>query len=219
MNAKKNVILSTKKLSPGQKDILQRAKIPFFDYDAMTISHLDFKINKVFQNFIFTSQNAVRAFLNKFTEPKNCFCVGEKTKSLLEENGYKVIKTARNASILGEIIIKNYQKESFLFLCGNKRREELPSILKENNIEFEEVFVYKTKLNRKKLNIASDAILFFSPSSIESYSAENKIGDHIAFCIGNTTAIEAKKHTDKIIIPPKSTVEDLLAEVLKHYST
>ncbi|MEE9361752.1 MAG: uroporphyrinogen-III synthase [Cellulophaga sp.] len=210
-------ILSTKKISPIQKDILSKAGLSFFDYDAITISNLAFKVKNDYQNYIFTSQNAVRAILNTDYKLKNCFCVGEKTKLLLESNGLEVTENSKKASFLGEIVAKNYKNESFLFICGNRRREELPAILKENKITFEEVVVYETNLNRKKIDFAPNAILFFSPSGVESYNSENEIGDSIAFCIGDTTAKEAEKHTTNTIIPAKSTIDNLLIEVLKYY--
>ena len=72
------------------------------------------KIDGIFDRLIFTSQNAVRIIFNdlKINEQiahKDCFCVGEKTKFLLEENGLKVIKMSQKSSFLADFISKNYK--------------------------------------------------------------------------------------------------------------
>ena len=89
-------ILSTKKLSTIQKDQLLQEGLCVVDYDAIAITFLDFEAPEVIDNAIFTSQQAVRSFLKKsqgVLSIKNCFCVGPKTKSLLEE---KWAKSDRN---------------------------------------------------------------------------------------------------------------------------
>ncbi|MGY0406726.1 uroporphyrinogen-III synthase, partial [Pseudoalteromonas sp. SYSU M81241] len=58
----------------------------------------------------------------------NAFCVGEKTTSLLVENGLKIAEMAEYASALAKNIVERYQNETFVFLCGNKRRDELPDM-------------------------------------------------------------------------------------------
>ncbi len=53
--------------------------------------------------------------------------MGEKTNSLLEENGFKVIKMNEYASELGDYIVEKYPNEKFHFFCGNIRSDEIPS--------------------------------------------------------------------------------------------
>ncbi len=222
---KKGAILSTKKLSPVQKELLLNTGAALVEYDAIKIEFVDFKIADTIKNVIFTSQNAVKAFHNKIigsgTEENKvlrCFCVGKKTKTLLEKNGLRVVECAENALELGKIIAKHHKNESFLFFCGNKRRDELPKVLKEGDIPFKEIEVYKTIINPKAFDRAFDGILFFSPSAVESYMLKNKIGESITFCIGNTTAEEARKHTNNVIIANKPTIENVLVQVAKHFN-
>ncbi len=210
-------ILSTKKLTIAQKELLLNTGISFVEYNAIQIEFLESIVEADIQNAIFTSKNAVRAIINSGMNISNCFCVGENTKRLLEENGKKVIETAQNASNLAEIIIKNYKDDSFLFFCGNLRRNELPDLLNQNNIELKEQIVYKTHQNLKKFDRSFDGILFFSPSGIQSYVEENKMNDSIAFCIGKTTASEARKHTKNIIIANKPTVENVIVQTAKYF--
>ncbi len=210
-------ILSTKKLSTSQKELLLSSGIGFVVYDAIKIELL--KVDKLpdVQNAIFTSKNAVKSVLSSGTNISNCFCVGDNTKKLLEENGQKVIENAQNASNLAKIIAKKHKDESFLFFCGNLRRNELPDLLKERKIALKEQIVYKTHPNSKKFDRSFEGILFFSPSGVQSFVSENDMDSSIAFCIGKTTASEAKKYTDNIIIANKPTVENVIVQAVKYF--
>ncbi len=219
-----STILSTKKLTASQKELLRGSRITVFDYDAIAIEYLRFEwlSESVHDFYVFTSQNAVKSVLkkNQFsnTAEKRALCVGTKTRHVLESNGFGIIETAQSASDLAKIILKKYKKNSFLFFSGNLRREELPKTLMENNIRYKEIQVYRTTFNTNKIDRSFEGVLFFSPSGVRSYMEKNSLNHGIAFCIGTTTAKEAKKHTDKIIISNIPTVEELLATTIKHYS-
>ena len=58
----------------------------------------------------------------------------EKTKSLLEEKGQKVIKMCQNSSDLAQFIAKNHENDSFSFFCGKQRRPEIETILHQKKI-------------------------------------------------------------------------------------
>ena len=210
-------ILSTKKLSVAQKELLLNTGLGFVEYDAIRIEFIETSIDYTIQNAIFTSKNAVKAIQDFGMNISNCFCVGENTKKLLQEHDLNVVETAQNASDLAKTIIENYKNESFLFLCGNLRRNELPDLLKQNNVDVKEKVVYKTHLKSNKFNRQFDGILFFSPSGIQSYVSENTIGESIVFCIGNTTASEAKKHTENSIVANKPTVENVIVQAVKYF--
>ncbi len=213
-------ILSTKKLKSTQRESLREASLSIVEYDAIEVTNLDFKVPENIANAIFTSQNAVRSFIeNKNAYKKGigkCFCVGEKTKSLLEKNGHKVFKMTANSSELAHFILKEHQNDSFYFFCGSLRREEIPSTLKKAKIEIFEVKTYETTLNLVRFEQKCDGILFFSPSGVQSFTSENKIENSMAICIGSTTASEAKKHTDNIKIAQKATIESVINQVIKN---
>ncbi|MCZ4317821.1 uroporphyrinogen-III synthase [Aequorivita viscosa] len=218
-------VLATKKLKENQRSLLLNADVTLVEYNAIKIEFVPFEIPKNIVNAIFTSQNGVNSFFasvrsNNATSPivnsiKNCFCVGEKTKALLEENGLKVMKMTEYASELSDYLVKNHKNDTFHFFCGNIRSEEIPSKLKENNISFKEIEVYRTALNPKKIERQFDAILFFSPSGVRSFISENKINNSAAVCIGTTTASEAKKYTENVVISNTTTVESVIAKAVK----
>ena len=210
-------VLSTKKLSPSQRNLLLHAGLGFVEYDAISVTPISFDAPQNIENAIFTSSHAVKVVENSKITIENPFCVGEKTKSLLVENGQKVAKTAQNASELAHFIVKKHKNEQFLYFCGNRRREELPKILSENKVSFSEVVVYQTDLNLKRFDRTFDGILFFSPSGVESFTSENKIENTIAFCIGETTATEARRYADTIVIANTPTVESVIAKAAKTF--
>lgn len=210
-------VLSTKKLSESQRNLLLQAGVGLVEYDAIAIEPLDFEVEGHIENAIITSQNAVKAMLDKEIEIENCFCVGERTDALLEENGYNVKVMADYGKELAKIIIDKFVDQKFTFFCGNLRRDELPNILKENKVSFTEVEVYQTELKPKKFERTFDGILFFSPSAVESFLKENTLENTITFCIGTTTAAEAEKYTNVINVATKPTIENVIVQVVKHF--
>lgn len=60
-----------------------------------------------------------------------------------------------------------------------------------------------------------DGILFYSPSGVQGFCKENELKDSTAFCIGTTTAAEAKKHTDKVVISKEPTVKGLVHQTVE----
>jgi uroporphyrinogen-III synthase len=209
-------ILSTKKLSNSQKQLFLNAGLSLVEYNAIIIEAVDFELSsEKIKNAIFTSKKAVKAVLGK-VEIENCFCVGEKTAAILSENEFQIQEIADYGKDLAEIIVQKYPEATFTFFCGKKRRDELPEILKLENIKCKEIEVYSTGLNPREFPQEFDGILFFSPSAVQSFTAENQLKNTIAFCIGETTATEAKKHTKNIIIATKPSIENVIVQVAKY---
>lgn len=219
--AKPIQIVATKKLSGEQKQVLAKANIEVIEADFIQTQNKPFELKDLNENLIFTSQNAVHSVLSNTEseklKSKNVFCVGLKTKILLSESGFNVVAYTGYASDLAEIITLIYRQESFTFFSGNLRRETLPQALKEADVKFNEIQVYDTSLTPQKIKTAPDAILFFSPSGVESYLKENTIKKEKCFCIGETTADALDKITKNIIIADQPTVEDVIEDVIEEY--
>jgi len=215
-------ILSTKILLANQKQLLSEANFELVEVDFIKTENTNFELKDIKDNLIFTSQNAVQSLLNhpewEQLKAKNVFCVGLKTKALLNENGFVVTVYTGYASDLTEIINLIYSKEHFTFFSGNLRRETLPQGLKEAGVDFNEIKVYETVLTPQKIKSVSEGILFFSPSGVESYLKDNKIRKEICFCIGNTTAEALEKLTKNIVIAEHPTVEDTILECINEYN-
>jgi uroporphyrinogen-III synthase len=219
-------ILSTKTLSDEQRQAFLDANFDLLEQDFIEIKNNLFELNKINNNLIFSSQNAVLSLMEQngweILKTKSVFCVGIKTKELLEVNGFTVDVYMDYASELAEIITLIYNKESYTFLSGNLRKETLPEALKSEGIIFNEIEVYQTTLAPFKISEQEkfDGIMFFSPSAVESYLTNNKIKNEICFCVGNTTAKSLELNKVKnIVIAEIPTIEEVIVEVIEYYST
>ena len=214
-------ILSTKTLLSHQKQTLLDAGFSVAEANFIKTENSDFDLKEINDNLIFTSQNAAQSVLlhpkSNELKSKTVFCVGIKTKALLEENGFNVDVYVDYASDLAEIITLIYSSESFTFFSGNLRKETLPKALKAAKVNFNEIQVYETTLTPQKIKTPVDGILFFSPSAVESYLKENKIKNEICFCIGETTASSLEKITRNIIVADQPSVENVIEDVIEEY--
>lgn len=214
-------VLSTRKLTRSQKELLLNAGIGLVEKDFISIVPLEFSVEELPQNLIFTSQNSVKIFDRYFSKSKpldkNIFCVGEKTAALLSEKGYSVKETADYGAELSERIAALYKQEEFMFFCGKKRNPDLPDTLLQHHINFSEKHIYDTVFTPTKIDRIFDGLLFFSPSGVKSYYKENAPSESTAFCIGTTTAAEAEKYTSRIMLAKKPSIENVIVQVIRQF--
>ena len=214
-------ILSTKVLSPTQRETLENGNFSVIEADFIATRNQNFELQEINTNLIFTSQNAAQSVLLhpkcQELKSKNVFCVGIKTKALLEENGFNVIVYVDYAADLAEIITLIYANESYTFFSGNLRKETLPIALKEAKIKFNEIQVYETSLTPIKIKETVEAILFFSPSGVESYLMENKLKKEICFCIGETTAAALPINVKNIIVANQPSIEEVIEDAIAEF--
>ena len=64
-----------------------------------------------------------------------------------------------------------------------------------------------------------DAVLFYSPSGVESYLQNNSLTQTTSFALGETTAKCLQTYTDNIITASQPTIEHLIAAVRKYTTT
>ena len=175
-------------------------------------------------NVIFTSSNAVNA-VGKIVTPETdwkIFCIEPATKKRVE-NIFKnslIVVTAKDAAELSEKIIKDKSVKQIVFFCGNQRRDLLPSQLRKNEIEVEELIVYETIETPQIVSKKYDGILFFSPSAVRSFFVKNKLKEETKiFAIGKTTAEEVKIFSNNTtVISEIPDTEKLIGEVIKYFS-
>jgi len=125
---------------------------------------------------VFTSANAVEAVAAELGEQKpgwKIFCMGHATRQLAGKYFGKnlIIESADNARELAELIIHKADSE-VIFFCGDQRRNELPDLLRKNNIRVKEIVVYQTIATPCKIEKKYDGILFFSPTGVQSFFRE-----------------------------------------------
>jgi uroporphyrinogen-III synthase len=174
---------------------------------------------------VFTSMNAVDAvtvFLDGHQPDWSIYSIGAATARLIKEyfGEERIAGTASDAPALAELIAADRFTDEVIFFCGDQRRDELPVILKQHDIEVNEIVVYQTIATPHKIEKYYFGILFFSPTAVQSFFSKNKVADRtILFAIGNTTANEIRKFSgNKIIISDEPGKENLVAKMIEYFS-
>lgn len=170
---------------------------------------------------VFTSMNAVEAVTEQLDGQQpdwSIYCMGNTTQQLVKKyfGEAAIAGTAADAAELAETIVEDETIDEVFFFCGNQRRDDLPRILNEHNIEVNEIVVYSTIATPHKIDKAYNGILFFSPSAADSFFAANKLGkETILFAIGNTTAAAIRKYTsNRIVISEEPGKENLVQQMI-----
>ena len=229
MNSEIN-IFSTKKLNCSIASNAARFGFRFIEYDFIEINILAEAaqakaIEKCNQNIIFTSANAVNAYreiIEKYAlkiPAKNVYCLEEAT---LEAAGNlsnaTIISSAKNAETLARLILSQKDMGPMSFFCGNKRRAELPSILKSGNIAVDEIVLYNAVARHHAIKEAYDGILFFSPGAVESFFQANYLPGNIpCFCIGHTTMGALRQYSNNTILVAAASSQAAVIDCAQTY--
>ncbi len=218
-------ILSTKKLKSSVKELLLQNHFQLIEDDWIEIEYivspgLKNQIDNSSDALVFTSRHAVEGLLRNSTsilKDKKVFCLNGETLRATENLQLPIVATAKDAPSLASKIIES-KTSQVSFFCGNLHRQELPELLRKNNIAVDEITTYNTILSPKKNSSPSDFVLFFSPSGAESFFQSNAIGKSvICFCIGDTTSkYVGSKISNKIIIA-KEPSQESVAEALLNF--
>jgi len=178
-------------------------------------------LKKKHKNVVFTSKNAVESVLYSATPEalqfENIYCVGRKTRRLIKNKIGKVAHFENNAKDLAKHLVDFIEGTEVTYFHGNLSLKDLPSILEENNITVNGIEAYRTKLDSNTIPKDVKGILFFSPSTVESYLQENK-ADKIAYCIGETTAKAARAHFKEVKVAKMPSVESVIELVNEDYN-
>ncbi len=218
----KTNIYSTKSLTEDQR-LLFNEKVLSKSSDFIKISlnriHPNVLKNEI-KNVIITSKNAVESLITNYSASelqfKNIYCVGRRTKRLVENKIGKVTHSEKNAKKLAEYLVDYIEGTEVTYFCSDLRLDDLPTILSENNIIVNEVEAYQTKFDGEKISESVEGIMFYSPSTVQSFIKSNK-ANGIAFCIGETTAKEARNHFKDVRVAKVPTVESVIELVNEHY--
>jgi hydroxymethylbilane synthase len=216
-------VYSTKKLTNNQMQLFSESiQVAGDDFIRISLNRIPQNVLKSeIENVIITSKNAVESLVtNGDVETlrfENIYCVGRKTKRLIERRIGTVKHSENNAEKLATYLAKHLKGREVTYFCSDLRLDELPDTLARENVKVNEVEAYQTRHSPVKVDESVEGILFFSPSAIQSYLIENS-GGKIAFCIGETTAAEARKHFTDVRVAKIPTVEGVIDLVNIHYA-
>ena len=213
-------LLSTKSLTESQRQQLAEAGLSVVEQEFIRVQLLPVPAIKWQHNLLFTSQQAVKSVVaqKSIPHPENhtVFCVGEKTRSALEDSGFSVSASFDTAEALGSYLI-DAEWNDFDFFCGDRRLDALPQRLQEAGIAFCERVVYSTQNYSVKIETPIQGILFFSPSGVESFLEKNTLDGLPCFCIGSTTAQALAGLTQLVFIAPTPSIEATITICLDYF--
>ena len=219
---KQTNIFSTKSLTEDQRLLFhEKIIIDSDDFIKINVNRIAPAILKSkIENVIITSKNAVESLVSNFSAEelqfKNIYCVGRRTKRLVENRIGKIKHVEKNANKLAEYLVEYIEGAEVTYFCSDLRLDDLPTILENSNIKVNEVEAYQTKYDAVKIDENIEGVMFYSPSTVQSFMLENE-GNKIAFCIGETTAAEARKHFKDVRIAKLPTIESVIELVNEHY--
>ena len=135
---------------------------------------------------------------------------------MVEKRIGKVTHTEANATRLADYLVEHLNGNEITYFCSDLRLDYLPDTLKKQNIKVNEIEAYQTKYDADKIDGDLDGVMFYSPSTVDSFIKQNK-AKGIAFCIGETTAKTAKNYFQDVRIAKVPTVESVIELVNMHY--
>ena len=230
-------VLSTKKLLPSLIEQANQNDIEILEQDFISVkpawnlqtSHQILELAKVENSCIAVTSAAAVEVLNtnlpadSLTALKDCkiFCLSGKTKRAVLEGPFakNISGEAETAAALAREIIAQGIRE-IVFPCSNIRRDELPAALQEAGMKVYEIVVYETiEIPSPASTKGLDALLFFSPSGVQSFFSVNQLQkETVCFAIGPTTAQSISGYTNnQVIVSPSPDQRVLVEEVLEHF--
>ena len=219
-------ILSTKALQPAQRSRLLAAGFSVQSYNAVAAEALTFDMPAAPFQGIFTSQNAVAAFLSHehlstaLPILEGVYCVGERSAQKLRKKGVLVHAVADSAADLEKILFSGrYALESspLYYFCGNRHLLTLPNAFKAAKRPLNIRILYETNGVEKAFDRPFEALFFFSPSGVAAFTENNKIGDAFVVAIGPTTAQAVAAHTKQYVVAKKPSFAHMLSALRAHY--
>ncbi len=198
--------------------MLLHKNISLIEYPMISINFLDFNLNHHFDVLLISSANALESLLkNKIKPQKPVWCVGEVTKQKLIAQGFEVAVCFNYANDLNAYILEHHNHQQFLWLRGNKTTGDLTKNFDKLAINCQEICVYETILNHHKFDEVFNAILFFSPSAIQSFLQSNSLHQATCFCIGETTASSLPKAINNPVVVANTPSVTALIKSIKTY--
>lgn len=226
-------ILSTKALQPAQRSRLLAAGFSVQSYNAVEAVSLNFDMPAAPFKGIFTSQNAVAAFLSHehlstaLPMLEGVYCVGERSAQKLRKKGVVVLAVADSAMALKELLFSTasglgsllfeQEKAPMYYFCGNLHLPTLPEAFAAAQHPLQTIVVYKTNRVTTSFERNYEALFFYSPSGVTAFTENNTIGNAFVVAIGPTTAQAVAEHTKQYVVAKKPSFAHMLSALRAHF--
>ena len=219
-------IVSTRRLTSGIVDELKAKGWMFTDHDFISkLIHVpaDLQAQAIRKHVVLTSITGVKAFLEITTQLQldsdhyQVYCLSRGTREYASASGLDIKSSAPNASALAEEILKDVEVKAVTHVSSNLRRDELSDKLIKAGVAVHDVIAYRTEFTPIVIDHSYDAIIFFSPSAVDSFLSLNGLQQVPCFCLGKTTAVYAKQEGYQHTYIPEAPAEDILLKTIINY--
>lgn len=219
-------IVSTRKLTSSKVDELTAKEWKFTDHDFISkMIHIpaDLYNQSIHKHVVLTSITGVKAFLEITRQMQldidhyQIYCISRGTKEYASAFGLNIKSSAPNAAALADEILKDVEVKKVTHVCSNLRRDELSHKLINSGVAVQDVIAYRTEFTPVAMDNSYDAIIFFSPSAVDSFLSRNSLRQVPCFCLGKTTADYAKQEGYQHTYLPDAPSEDILLQTIINY--
>ncbi len=221
-------IVSTRKLTSDKVTELKAKGWKFTSHDFIgKVIDIPSGLNhqSICKHVVLTSITGAKAFLqitNQLGLDKSnytVYCISRGTKEYVQTSGLSIKSTAPDASTLADEILRDVDVKEVVHIGGNLKRNELSEKLNSAGVAVHNVIAYRTEFTPVTIGISYQAIIFFSPSAVDSFLSHNPVLQVPCFCIGKTTADHAAQNGyQHTYIPDAPSEEILLNTIVAHYS-
>ena len=183
---------------------------------------------------VFTSQNGVRFFFEKFDRAgfdirslshMKLACVGQATADTLKEYRLtaELVPSKASGEALGEALARRpeCQDSHILIACAAHPARGLSDALEAAGLSYEELGIYDV-VSEKTIDEMTDLdyLVFSSGSSVRAYASQHRIEPSTkTICIGAHTAKVLRDETNMVgIVAKKSSAEGIVEEIIENYA-
>ncbi len=219
-------IISTRKLTSGKIDELQAKGWKFTNHDFISkVIHVpaDLHAQSIHKHVVLTSITAVKSFLEIIRQLQldsdhyQVYCVSRGTREYASASGLDIKSSAPDASALADEILKDVEVKEVTHVSSNLRRDEVSDKLNRAGVSVQDVIAYRTEFTPVAIDLSYDAIIFFSPSAVDSFLSLNPLRQVPCFCLGKTTAAYAKQEGYQYTYIPEAPSEDIVLQTIVNY--
>ena len=221
-------ILSTKHLDSALTDRMRSHGVEIVCLDVLRIEQVEINPADIpsgkYDAIAFTSSNAVRygfthQELHDLAVSKPVFAISGKTNDALMRHGIISVGLAADSQSLADVILYHNNVRSILHVCGDMSLEVLGDKLKTYNIRYDKLIGYHTALLYPFIHGRFEAVMFYSPSGIDSFM-KNNIPDQSATycCIGETTTkyLRSSYSSLEIITANEPAPDSMINKIIEH---
>jgi uroporphyrinogen-III synthase len=194
--------------------------LPFDGVKNLEVFKIEFIYSDIDLNnydaLIFTSKNAIYSLdsCNKSWQHIPSFAIAPKTASVISDYKGKVDFTGKSShgNEFALELIPLLKNKKALYIRAKKVVSNLVDILKQNNIDIDELITYKTVCNDNLVEVIEDGstIIFTAPSSVNCFFKKYQWNDSLkAIVIGNTTAKYLPENID-YKVSSKTSIEECI---------